>query len=456
MQINRFIGKNLHGYIDVDVKFNNDLTFLYGINGCGKTTIVKLIDAMINLSFSVLSDIVFSQAILEIENNNKNITIKCDSLDGEIKISCSGTRSILSVARYQGRSATGILAIGDPKADWYANITTQTALHDVVKIVQKLPSPMFLSLERRGASSFQRLPSSMTDFDVLRYRAGTQSSSDKSALDEASTFASAAFQAAYAAESRLKSELQHDLILLSFDFETAGGGRAFNLETPSKDRALKSLGSPEKIIETLNLVGMPTEKISTNVTSFFEHLKKIIQNLPDNTQSPRTLPPREMQHYINQIMHYRLNKNQFERAERITSRVNQFNLDVQKIYNPIENFKKLVNEFLSIGGKAILLDMTGLRVNIPRIGERKIQHLSSGEQQLVVLLTHLSFNENVRRSKILIIDEPEISLHLAWQEMFVDALVRIGADLQIILATHSPSIISGRDDKSIELLVSHA
>ena len=45
---------------------------------------------------------------------------------------------------------------------------------------------------------------------------------------------------------------------------------------------------------------------------------------------------------------------------------------------------------------------------------------------------------------VLLIDEPENSLHVAWQKMIVDDMKKISnvKHLQIIIATHSPSIVS--------------
>jgi predicted ATP-binding protein involved in virulence len=68
-----------------------------------------------------------------------------------------------------------------------------------------------------------------------------------------------------------------------------------------------------------------------------------------------------------------------------------------------------------------------------------------------VILTHLAFNRQAKRANILIIDEPELSLHLRWQELFVDAVASASPGLQVILATHSPSIIKGRNDRCIDV-----
>jgi hypothetical protein len=49
---------------------------------------------------------------------------------------------------------------------------------------------------------------------------------------------------------------------------------------------------------------------------------------------------------------------------------------------------------------------------------------------------------------LVLIDEPELSLHVLWQDTFVEDLTRMGTarNLQFLLATHSPSLIGGRED----------
>lgn len=69
--------------------------------------------------------------------------------------------------------------------------------------------------------------------------------------------------------------------------------------------------------------------------------------------------------------------------------------------------------------------------------------LSSGEQNQIVLLFCLIFN--LRTHKVILIDEPEISLHVAWQQTFLDSLKKIqkiNSYEKVIIATHSPAVIS--------------
>ena len=77
--------------------------------------------------------------------------------------------------------------------------------------------------------------------------------------------------------------------------------------------------------------------------------------------------------------------------------------------------------------------------------------LSSGEQHEVVLLYQLLFE--VKPKSLILIDEPELSLHILWQEQFLRDLADITAlsDFDVLIATHSPQIISDRWDLTVEL-----
>lgn len=78
--------------------------------------------------------------------------------------------------------------------------------------------------------------------------------------------------------------------------------------------------------------------------------------------------------------------------------------------------------------------------------ELELNELSSGEQHEVVLLYELIFN--VKANIMVLIDEPEISLHVTWQKEFLNDLFRIIKiqNIQVVIATHSPSIINDRSD----------
>ncbi|KKJ00332.1 AAA family ATPase [Prochlorothrix hollandica] len=77
--------------------------------------------------------------------------------------------------------------------------------------------------------------------------------------------------------------------------------------------------------------------------------------------------------------------------------------------------------------------------------------LSSGEQHELVLLYELLFK--VQPNSLVLIDEPELSLHVGWQVQFLEDLQEITklADLGVLMATHSPDIIQDRWNLTVEL-----
>jgi predicted ATP-binding protein involved in virulence len=81
----------------------------------------------------------------------------------------------------------------------------------------------------------------------------------------------------------------------------------------------------------------------------------------------------------------------------------------------------------------------------------QLSQLSSGEKQEIVLFYDLIFD--TREKLLLLIDEPEISLHITWQKKFLDDLLEASKriELQVIVATHSPQIVSNHLDIQIDL-----
>ena len=105
----------------------------------------------------------------------------------------------------------------------------------------------------------------------------------------------------------------------------------------------------------------------------------------------------------------------------------------------------------------MIIDPQGeLKVKFKNEKIANIYELSSGEKQIVTMLGHLIyFAEKFKtESGIFIIDEPEVSLHLAWQEIFVDSILSASPNTQFILATHSPAI-TGLSYKNWQGSVSH-
>ena len=123
------------------------------------------------------------------------------------------------------------------------------------------------------------------------------------------------------------------------------------------------------------------------------------------------------------------------------------------LLDKVELFCELVNERL-FKKKLRVQACRGIQVENLLTGEKVPLHgLSSGEQHLIVSYYQMLFK--VEPGSILIIDEPEISLHAGWQRYFIRDVMRI-REIQkyyVLVATHSPSIIDRYWDNAIELVM---
>jgi len=124
--------------------------------------------------------------------------------------------------------------------------------------------------------------------------------------------------------------------------------------------------------------------------------------------------------------------------------------DVQKkVFNEINE----IFENLSIDVKVEDISQDGRNITLftNSSGDKfDINELSSGEKQL--FLRTLAIKMLNPENSIILIDEPELSLHPKWQQRIVDVYRKIGKNNQIIIATHSPHILGSVRKENIMLL----
>jgi energy-coupling factor transporter ATP-binding protein EcfA2 len=121
-----------------------------------------------------------------------------------------------------------------------------------------------------------------------------------------------------------------------------------------------------------------------------------------------------------------------------------------KLRSKILLFKELIdNRFKP---KIISVDKDcGFLVKRTSVIEVPLDKLSSGEQHQLVLFFELLFE--LKSNALILIDEPELSLHVAWQRKFISDLLRIIElnQFDVLLATHSPQLIGAWDSMIVEL-----
>ena len=126
-----------------------------------------------------------------------------------------------------------------------------------------------------------------------------------------------------------------------------------------------------------------------------------------------------------------------------------------EIRKPINLFLITMNGFIfnEEEGKEIKIDAAGKVYFTTKHSTKhiSIDNLSSGEKQLLTFFANLIFNVKSNSPGIFVVDEPELSLHLSWQQVFVDKTLEINKNIQLIFATHAPEIIGGRRNKMFKL-----
>lgn len=105
---------------------------------------------------------------------------------------------------------------------------------------------------------------------------------------------------------------------------------------------------------------------------------------------------------------------------------------------PKTKFQDLIDELFSETGKKIIRKSN--EIQFEQDGDILSPYqLSSGEKQMLVILLTVLVQDN--QAYALFMDEPEISLHVEWQQKLISLIRNLNPHVQIILTTHSPAMI---------------
>lgn len=102
-----------------------------------------------------------------------------------------------------------------------------------------------------------------------------------------------------------------------------------------------------------------------------------------------------------------------------------------------------INELVTLLLKFNLIKLIDFRIEKINFGWMSLRLASSGEQ--CILLSLLGITANISDNSLILIDEPEISLHPEWQERYISLLMNIFkrySSCLFVIATHSPQIVS--------------
>ena len=174
----------------------------------------------------------------------------------------------------------------------------------------------------------------------------------------------------------------------------------------------------------------------------FEKVNKV-----DNTFKVKTyfqnIVNQNMTENIPSMIATKINKEIFKnRSKTIGEVIDNVCDDINGIFNIMDLDVKLVGLSEDNDTRPIFKNSLGK--------EFDITGLSSGEKQLFLRALSLKFLEV--NNSVILIDEPEISLHPQWQRKIIDVYKSIGEHNQLIIATHSPHIVGSVKSENLRVM----
>lgn len=436
--IKRIIVKELFGKFDYDIDFDNseNLTILTGLNGCGKTTLFTIIDSIVNNHIGELFFIPFKS----IELFSQNRSIKIERIN----------------ERTDGRS-----------------------LHiNSVKIFFPVEIKDRQTLEQIGTQAALTLPKDHDLPNVLiNWVSGSQLKNTNLSLDANNpqpVLKDPIITFNYTILSQIR--LAHHSIFADFDKKVVDELIKFKKDINNfvyiRDNRLmrKQNGKYEPAI--VNYVNA-LNNIFYGALNHYQAISSQLDSsfIQDLNNSPEEMNEEAFKENIKNLSLSLTRLNHFGLNEKIKMS-DKYNEEFKRVYTvyfrnafkkikvfdqviaKLSLFETIINEkfdkkILSIkSGSAISILDTVTKRNID------ISNLSSGEKQLFIQLYRMIFE--LEGDTVYLIDEPEISFHVAWQNNFLDNMVEIAKTypqlkIQYIVATHAPSIIGARWDVAVDL-----
>lgn len=435
------------------MKFNNDLTFVVGINGTGKTTALSAINALLSPSFLSLARLDFRVVQVNfIADDKSKGYIKAHKEDNYVVISTSGTNEPLRFPIYVSDNERPAYRELEHEIDYYRDFASKNAKHEVISFIESLPTPMFLGLNRRsGSFTPSRINPRLLESRNIRNRENIFSGSLTEGVTEAIELAEYYYRDSLIEVSRLGEKLRRAMLLELVNVRRRDG---LSISVPSESE-LKMIPVMRKGLEPLaSILGIPYDGIQETFGAFLDRLEETAKLIPKEKKGQEVSEVVKDSKTLEAVFHWALNVPELERIKSLSKMVESHNFEAKALTEKSERYLNLLERFLEDSGKKVefsdkgyvLVTLTKDRKRIP------VASFSSGEAQIFVILTHLFFNPRAERNNVFIIDEPELSLHVQWQELFVKSVIEANPNVQYIMATHSPSIILDKIDKCQDII----
>jgi len=433
--ITRFEIKKLHGHKNIDLKLVDNTLILVGENGAGKSTVLQLFYYLLSGQWSSMAKYQFESICMTIEK--KKYTLRYADIE----------KSLLNIDR------RALARLPPPVRHRVISLLEQTegrlVTAELERVCEQYGIPLHYLLNE--VDLFES--SSNKEAQPLREALEGIRKSLKAQLLYLPTYRrieqelSLIFKGLDERELRnrgkmLTDQKKEDTFVELIEFGMKDVDEAVNETRKELDRfARESLNNL-----TFSYLGDIVEHKYTTVDlkKIKNATKETIENILNRIQEP-ILSSANKQHLRGIIGSVNTDGEQNEHAQVIChyfTKLMKFHEELEAKEAKIVNFCRVCSEYMV--SKEFKYDTSNFNFTIRHKGtefdsmEIKLQHLSSGEKQIVSLFSHLYLSGG--KNYFVLIDEPELSLSVPWQRKFLLDIRNADFCTGLVAVTHSPFI----------------
>ncbi len=230
MRIRRFSTEKLYGYLDLSATFNSDLTFLTGINGSGKTSVIRGISALLAPALQTLAQWNYLRLSLEVEHKGEAHIISAGKDSQTLTMTVSGIEEPLTIPVPPPEWSEHHRA-DSPAEEYFEAQFAKHADHPVLRCITDLPTPMILGIDRRSQEPIdqrvvrrQMVGRRARPTDIFR-------STMAASLREAATLAEQKYREIELCRTERADRLRERIILSAFEYKYSPGLGTFELQS---------------------------------------------------------------------------------------------------------------------------------------------------------------------------------------------------------------------------------